>query len=139
MIARPIVHLHDQHLTARARLDVVAMLRVLTNTAGGRAGRTLSRGAGRIACLVRMPFRLTVIAEAQEAAGPLALDARTGRAAARYDRVATVGRRTPARIGIVQQDAPHHKVLVLGHDIRLADQQALNVARMHRFATLGTR
>lgn len=142
VVAGAVVHLDDQHLAAGTRLDVVAVLLlrvVLTNTARAGARRTLAGGAGRIARLVGVPRGLAVVAEGQLAAGPFAADKGTGGASTSNDRVAAVGRRTPARVGVAEQHAAHHKVFVFGHGRGLAVEQGLDITGVHRFAALGTR
>lgn len=95
MIATAVVHLDDQHLTPRTRLDLVAVLRVLADAARRHPNRTVTRGARCVARLIRMPFGLAVIAKVDVASGTLAFDARTRRTAGGYDGVAAVGRRAP--------------------------------------------
>lgn len=138
VVARTVVHLHDQHLAAGTRLYVVPVLRVLTNTAGTCSRRTMPGRTSRITSLIGMPLGLAVVAEGEQAAGTFAADERTGGTATCNYRVATVWGGTPTGVWVTQQHPTHHKVFIFGHNRRVDAQQCLDVARVHRFAALGT-
>lgn len=115
------------------------MLRILTAAAGRLSGGAVSCRPRRVACLVGVPFRLTMITKVQITAWTFAAKSRTRGAAGRNDSVAAVGRWAPSRIGIGEKHAPYHKVFVFGYHIGMCLEQELDVGRVHRLGAVGAR
>lgn len=112
------------------------MLRILTAAAGRLSGWAVSCRPRRVACLVGVPLRLTMITKVQITAWTLATKSRTRSAARRNDCVAAIWRWAPSRVGIGEEDAPHHEVFVFGYHIGMCLEQELDVGRVHRLGAV---
>ena len=109
VVAGPVVHLDNQHATARADLDVQVASHpaVLTTAPYG-----MSLCSGLVTRDVGMPVRLAVVTEAVVAAGPHTVKLGTGGAAGSNDSVTAIGSGTPPGVRVSSQHPPHHQELV---------------------------
>lgn len=112
VVAAAIIHLQNEHLTARTCLQIIAVLQTQgRGMEGGLVGGAL--GPGLVACLVGMPGRLAVVAEVAATALPATPQLGTRGAATGYHREPAVWCRAPSGVRLHRQHPPHHEVLVL--------------------------
>lgn len=115
------------------------MLWILTAATGRLSGGAVSSRPRRVARLIGVPLRLTMITKVQITARTLTTESRTRRAARRNDGVAAIRRWAPSRVRVGEQNAPHHKVFVFGYHIGMCLEQELDVGRVHRLGAMRAR
>lgn len=127
VITRTVIHLGNEHLTPRARFNVITLS---IFEIGRRAINGRSLGAGSITGLVRVPQSLAMVTKRRTTSRALTQQARTTGTTGSQNNEIAVGSRTPTRIRIGSQNPSQHEILVFFQKGFIIQYQS-NVVGMH--------